>query len=104
MHLRINIFVVSLALIVASGAMAYDYGTKATAMQNIENRPTSTPAAVSNTGPIERHYDKASVASINRDADTRRETGSRAICDSAPTGSRGRSSAYKPSYYATHDE
>ena len=101
---RINLFYGALTLIVASGAMAYDYGTKATAMQNIENRPSPTQPAGSNSGPIEKHYDKAGVASLNRDADMRRVTESHAIYDSTTTRSEGRSSAYKPSYYATHDE
>lgn len=101
---RINLFVGAWASIVASAAMAYDYGTKATAMQNIENRPNTTLPVISNSGPVEKHYDKAGAASLNRDADMRRTTESHVIYESTTMRSRGRSSAYKPSYYATHDE
>ena len=103
MYFRINLLACALAMTVASGAMAYDYGTKGTAMQNIENRPSPSPQVVS-AGPIEKHYDKGTVASINRDADARRAESSRMNYESASTRPKGRSSAYKPTYYATHDE
>ena len=114
MFIRIHLFAGALALIVASSAMAYDYGTKGTAMQNIENRPRSSPQVVVSNGPIEKHYDKAGVASINRDADARRLEASRVViaetryatdaCTRNSSGSStSRSSAYKPAYYATHE-
>jgi hypothetical protein len=107
MTIKINLFFGALALITTTGAFAYDYGTKATAMQNNDKWSTSAPQVVQNWGPTEKHYDKASVASINRDADLRR---SEAATDFRRT--RGiesyaipiRSSAYKPTYYSTHSQ
>lgn len=100
---RFDLLTSALALIVASNAMAYDYGTKATATQNIENRPNTTQPAISFSGPLVKHYDKAGVASLNREADLRQVESSRTTVESA-TGLKVRSSAYKPTYYSTHDE
>ena len=71
MFTKISVFLATLALILSSGALAYDHGTKATAMQNIANDTDVASQVVESSGPIAKHYDKASVASLNLEADRR---------------------------------
>ena len=83
--LSVKLFVGVLALALASGTMAYDHGTKATAMQNIANDTDVAPQVVQSSGPFVKHYDKASVASLNADADSRRSQNAFATREMVPS-------------------
>ena len=70
MLFRINLLVGALALIAASGAMPYDKGTKATAMQNIEDRPIA-PQVTQSVGPVLGEYDRGTKATAMQNTASR---------------------------------
>lgn len=71
MLFRTNLLVGALALIAASGAMAYDKGTKGTAMQNIEDRPNVAPQVTQSVGPVFGTYDRGTKATAMQNITSR---------------------------------
>jgi hypothetical protein len=124
MFFRIKLFVGAIALIATSATMAYDHGTKATAMQNIEDRTLPTQV-VQSDAPMVMGYSKPTVWSTNHENDMRRRDADELRTQRTPASdvsfprtstnegstmrsegslSRRNNGGNKPSYYATHDE
>lgn len=68
---RVKLFVGVLALAVASGALALDKGTKATAVQNIEDRPGAGPQVTQSVASIAA-YDRGTKATAAQNIEARK--------------------------------
>lgn len=132
MFTKINLFLGVLAFTLVFGASAFDQGAKATAMQNIENRPSVAPQVTQSAGPVLAQFDRGTKATAMQNIETRQSVtpvsaapaemaairtqraGAADVSSqrSAVTESRAtveysapsRSGAQKPSYYATHGQ